>query len=179
MKNNREIIKELHVRLAARLQAARDEAPGVSWLAAQAGDANYLFPLAQAGEIFPLTSVQLVPYTNSWFLGVMNLRGGLYGVVDFPAFVAMSQNAPEKQQPMAVAESSVLTFNAATELNSALRLDRLAGLRGPEAFAESFVSEAGAPVYFGNIYVDFDGLRWQEIDLQMLSQYPSFLNINA
>ena len=42
---------------------------------------KYLFPLGHAGEIFPWTPPQPVPYTEPWFLGVANLRGGLYGVV--------------------------------------------------------------------------------------------------
>ena len=47
----------------------------------QAGGLRCLVPLAQAGEIFPWTTVQPVPYTHSWFLGVANLRGSEAGPV--------------------------------------------------------------------------------------------------
>src|SRR6218665_619292 len=74
---NREALRELQTRLASRLQAARDEATSVSsWLAAESAGSSYLLPLGQSGEIFPWVSVQTVPYTQSWFLGVANLRGG-------------------------------------------------------------------------------------------------------
>ena len=85
---NREALRELQTRLATRLKAARTEGLAVSWLAVQAGGSNYLLSLAQSGEIFPWTDVQPVPYTQPWFMGVANLRGGLFGVVDFASFVA-------------------------------------------------------------------------------------------
>ena len=84
---NREALRELQTRLASRLQAAREEGVAVSWLAVKAGGVQYLFPLAQSGEIFPLASVQPVPYAQSWFLGVINLRGGLYGLADLAGLV--------------------------------------------------------------------------------------------
>src|SRR6476661_1398918 len=84
---NREALRELQSRLASRLQAARTEGVPASWLAVESGGRKFLFPLSQSGEIFPYTSAQAVPYTQSWFLGVANLRGGLYGVVDLASFV--------------------------------------------------------------------------------------------
>ena len=85
---NREALRELQSRLASRLQAARAEgAVQASWLAVEAAGSKYLFPLTQSGEIFPFTTTLAVPYTRSWFMGVANLRGGLYGVVDLASFV--------------------------------------------------------------------------------------------
>jgi twitching motility protein PilI len=77
---NREALRDLQSRLAGRLQAARSEGVSVAaWLAVQAGGRDYLLPLNQAGEIFPWTGVQPVPYTQAWFLGIANLRGALMG----------------------------------------------------------------------------------------------------
>ena len=62
---NREALRDLQSRLAGRLQAARSEGVSVAaWLAVQAGEQDYLLPLNQAGEIFPWTGVQPVPYTQ-------------------------------------------------------------------------------------------------------------------
>ncbi|RYF36772.1 MAG: chemotaxis protein CheW, partial [Comamonadaceae bacterium] len=83
---NREALRELQSRLATRMQAARAEGVQASWLAVEAAGSRYLFPLAQSGEIFPYAAPQHVPYTQPWFLGVANLRGGLYGVVDLGSF---------------------------------------------------------------------------------------------
>ena len=85
---NREALRELQSRLASRLQAARSEGVQAGWLAVEAGGRKYLFPLAQSGEIFPYHATQAVPYTQAWFMGVANLRGGLFGVADLASFVS-------------------------------------------------------------------------------------------
>ena len=50
---NNEALRELQSRLAERLQAARTQARPASWLAVECGGHGFLFPLQQAGEIFP------------------------------------------------------------------------------------------------------------------------------
>ena len=178
---NREAIRELQARLASRLQAARDQGLSVSWLAVRSGGLSYLFPLAQSGEIFPVTSLQPVPYARSWFRGVVNLRGGLYGVVDVARFVAsgVAAAAEPGSVPVAAAptEAMVVTLNAALGVNCALMVDTLAGLRNPEGFTAALAPGPDAPAYFGNRFTDAGGEQWQEINLQTLSQLPSFLNI--
>nr|MDP2191724.1 chemotaxis protein CheW [Rhodoferax sp.] len=174
---NREALRELQARLASKLQAARSEGVTASWLAVRVGAANYLFPLAQSGEIFPLANVQLVPYARPWFMGVVNLRGGLYGVVDLASFMADGSTPARTGQSLA--QASVITINAALELNCALMVDSLAGLRNPEAFSDAGVPPEGSPVYFGNRFTDLNGVRWQEINLQSLSQFAEFLSIGA
>ena len=174
---NREALRDLQARLANRLQAAKAEGLSISWLAVQAGGGSYLLPLAQSGEIFPLSNVQVVPYSQQWFLGVVNLRGGLYGVVDLATFVVEGAGADRSEQYLA--EASVVTLNAALEINCALLVETLAGLRHVEAFSGSEPPPPGAPAYFGNRYVDNEGKRWQEINLQLLSQLPQFLSISA
>jgi twitching motility protein PilI len=174
---NREALRELQTRLASRLQAARTGTLTSSWLAVKVGQANYLFPLVQSGEIFPLANVQPVPYCRPWFMGVTNLRGGLFGVVDLASF--FGDSAARTRTEQSLSQSSVLTFNAALELNCALMVDGLAGLRKREAFTEEAPPPAGSPVYFGNRFTDLQGGQWQEINLRSLSQLPDFLSISA
>lgn len=175
--SNREALRELQSRLAARLQAARSEDISASWLAVKAGAVNCLFPLAHSGEIFPLGNVQAVPYARPWFMGVVNLRGGLYGVVDLGSYISGEARKPRSEP--ASSEPSVVTFNAALELNCALMVDSLAGLRKREAFTEATAPPAGSPPYFGNRFADLQGVQWQEINLQILSQHADFLGIGA
>ena len=165
---NRAAIRELQIRLASRLQAARSEGIAVSWLAVKSGGGNYLFPLA---------NLQPVPYCQSWFTGVVNLRGGLFGVVDLAAFISGAPLAPRSDQSLS--EASVITVHSALEVNCALLVDVLAGLRNADAFAQSSLPHPDAPSYFGNLYTDSDGFKWQEINLQSLSQLPQFLSISA
>lgn len=173
---NRQALKELQERLAARLREARDEAVAVAaWLAVECGERRFLLPLAQAGEIFSWNGVQDVPYTQAWFLGVANLRGVLCGVVDLERMLGAAHERSEQQ----LTESSVVTLASALQINVALLVQRLVGLRGVEAFVASEPPDAGAPAYFGSVYLDAQGMRWQELRLQVLAQDPVFLHIGG
>lgn len=183
---NRDALRELQVRLAQRLEAARDQGQQAAWLAVEAGGARWLLPLAQAGEIFPYSAPQPVPYTQAWFLGVANLRGGLWGVADLAAFASGRPSAPRTET--ALSEARLVTLNPALEVNSALLVDRLAGLRGLEDFTASAPAapagspgsaSAEVPSWFGSLYTDPQGACWQEVNLQALSQQPQFLGIVA
>ena len=174
---NRQAIRELQTRLADRLQIARTQGVAPSWLAVEASGEKYLFPITQAGEIFPWAATQAVPYTQGWFLGVVNLRGGLFGVVDLASYVS-GQNAPLKTE-FALKESRLIALNSALNINCALLIDRLAGLRNQEAFVYFSTKAPGAPDYFGNQYIDQSGQFWQEINLQLLAQQANFLAIGA
>ncbi len=174
---NRDALRAFQSRLASRLQAARTSGVSASWLAVEAGDAKYLFPLGHAGEIFPWTPPQPVPYTEPWFLGVANLRGGLYGIVQLAAF-ASGVATPIVSETVR-SQSRFVALNELLEVNCALLIDRLVGLRGVEAFVESQTPEAGAPTWLGHLYIDAAGGRWQEINLQALSQQPQFLSIGV
>lgn len=174
---NRAALKELQTRLATRLLAARTEGVSIAWLAVKAGAGNYLFPLVQSGEIFPLANLQQVPYCRSWFAGVVNLRGGLFGVVDLAGFIADGQVPVRTEQSLA--EASVITLHPALEVNCALMVDGLAGLRNADAFSGSAPPAEADPVYFGNRYTDAGGEHWQEINLQSLSRLQQFLSISV
>lgn len=174
---NRQAIRELQTRLADRLQIARMQGVAPSWLAVEAGGKKYLFPMTQAGEIFPWVATQAVPYTQSWFLGVANLRGGLFGVVDLASYVS-GQRAVLKTDFL-LKESRLVALNSALDVNCALLIDRLAGLRNQEAFQDFSAKAPDAPDFFGNQYIDLSGQAWQEINLQLLAQQARFLTIGA
>ncbi len=175
---NRDALRELQGRLTDRLQAARGERAQAAWLAVEAGGARYLLPLAQAGEISAWQPTQPVPYTRPWFLGVANLRGGLWGVVDLAAFVggevAAAAGRPELPDRT---EARLVALGAVLEVNCALRIDRLAGLRGTDAFRASAPRADTAPAWFGSRYTDPQGREWQELNLQALAREPAFLDI--
>lgn len=174
---NRQAIRELQIRLAERLQVARTQGVAPSWLAVEAGGQKYLFPMGQAGEIFPWVVTQAVPYTQDWFLGVANLRGGLFGVVDLASYVTGQNTAPKTE--LVREESRLITLNSAFDVNCALLIDKLSGLRNQEAFSDFSEKAPDAPVFFGNQYIDQTGDYWQEINLQLLAQQPHFLTIGA
>lgn len=174
---NRQALKELQIRLAERLQLAKTQGVAPLWLAVEAGSKKYLFPLAQSGEIFPWVSIQTVSYTQAWFLGVVNLRGGLYGVVDLASYV--SGQASLATNEFARSDSRLVALNSALEVNCVLLIDKLAGLRKQDAFIDFSAREPDAPAFLGNQYLDLNGASWQEINLQLLAQEIHFLTIAA
>jgi len=173
----KEALRDLQSRLAERLQAARIEGVSAAWLAVRVGADNYLFPLAQSGEIFPLAAMASVPYARTWFLGVVNLRGGLFGVIDLARFIRGSDASTRTEQ--AWSQARLVTFSAELEVNGALLVDALIGLRRQDAFVRAVPSPEGSPDYFGQRLVDAQEVCWQEINLQLLAQNSEFLAIGA
>lgn len=169
-------------RLAERLRSAQAGTGMASWLAVRAGSVRLLVPLSHAAEIFSWTDVQPVPHARSWFLGVANLRGQLLGVVDLADFLhgtGAAEKAPPPRPTQALAQCRLISFNPVLEVNSALLVDELLGMRTTDAFVRSDVPEAAGPSYFGHVFTDQEGERWQEINLQTLVQQGAFLDIGA
>lgn len=171
----RQSLKELQERLAQRLTAARSEASAASWLAVEAGGQRFLLPLIQAGEIFPWSPLQPVPYTKNWYVGVANLRGGLHGVIDLAGMLGRSTRGVER----VTSESRLVSLHAALGVNAVLWIDRLMGLRSPANFQSLDSAPEGAPSYVSRSLVDADGGSWLELDLQQLVDEPGFLAIAA
>ena len=169
----KEALRELQTRLAERLQAARlQKSETATWLAVESGGQGLLLPLGQAGEIFPLTALMPVPHTSAWFLGVANLRGRLHGVVDLAVFLGL-RAAPAQEF---AAQARLIAFNPALEVNCALLVDRLAGLRSADQL-RVVSDEAAHPTFAGASYADAGGRRWQEIVLAELAGEEAFLRI--
>lgn len=174
---NKEALRDLQSRLAERLHAARQEGAAAAWLAVQVGQSGYLLPLGQSGEIFPMAATTAMPYSQPWLLGVVNLRGGLYSVVDLAGFIKGAQAQARSEQ--AWAQARLITFNPELEINCALVVDALVGLRRQDAFAGVVSAPEGSPDYFGQGLVDEQGVVWQEINLQALAQNAGFLSVGA
>jgi twitching motility protein PilI len=174
---NRQALRDLQTRLAERMQQARTEGVTASWLAVESAGRSLLLPLAQSGEIFPLTSVQTVPYTQYWFLGVSNLRGGLFGVVDFASFI--TGQMPARRSDSAREQARLVALNPALEINCAILIDRLGGLRNAQDFVNRDDAGANMPNYFSSNFTDRQGKQWQEINLQVMATQSDFLTIAA
>ncbi|PAT34384.1 chemotaxis protein CheW [Comamonadaceae bacterium OH2310_COT-174] len=169
---------DLQARLARRLrQVDAGERAVSAWMAVQIGGRFFLIPLSHAFEILPWQRPAPVPYTKPWFLGVINWRGSLSGVVDVASYLDANA-APRSEQ--ALAECMLLTLNPVLEVNTALLIDHMAGLKSLTDFTSAYApapgSTAAAP-FLGNIYADAEGRHWQELNLQRLAQDSQFLAI--
>lgn len=178
-----ESLKELQIRLGQRLQQAQSTDVALTWLAAVAGSKNYLLPLRQSGEILSAPQVCTVPRTKPWFLGVVNVRGSLFGTIDLALFDGYFHHQGDEASTSSAVPvlhtPSVVIFHPALEVNCALQVSALAGLRSLESFANSTPAPSGSPVFFGEQFIDAKAISWQEIKLHELSRTPEFLNIRA
>jgi twitching motility protein PilI len=170
---NKQALRELQTRLAERLQAARTQVRGRSWLAVECSGRGFLLPLREAGEIFALAPMLAVPYSHRWFLGVANLRGHLHGVVDLAGFLGVKAAEVGRDQ------SRLVGFNQALDINCVLLVDKLSGLRSDEELTPEPAEDATRPAFVGTRWRDASGRLWQELVLSALAGDEAFLKIVA
>jgi twitching motility protein PilI len=163
-------LRDYQRELSERLKGAA-AGRSASRLGVQAGAEAWLVSLADAGEVIPAPAITPVPLTKGWFRGVANIRGKLYGVVDFPAFLGGEPVAPGEQVRL-------LLLGEKFRLGSALLVDRLLGLRGAENFEARPLAGGGAP-WLKAEYGDKDGTHWKELDVPRLVQDLTFLEVAA
>src|SRR5471032_2906730 len=145
---NKDALRELQTRLASRLQAAKTRPRARGWLAVEC-----------AGVGLKL------PHAKPWMTGVAQLRGDLYTVIDLAAFLGL--RAPQATDPSAP-DGQLVMLAPTLQVNAALRVDRLAGLRGEEQLtkeAEPAESVGARPAFAAGRWKDALGASWQEIDL--------------
>jgi twitching motility protein PilI len=168
---NKQALRELQTRLADRLQAARTQVRGQSWLAVECSGRGFLLPLREAGEIFSVAPVLTVPYSHRWFLGVANLRGHLHGVVDLAAFLGVKTPDVGRDQ------SRFVGFNQSLDINCVLLVDKLAGLRSDAELVPEPDDAVAKPAFVGARLRDAAGRLWQELKLSALAGDEAFLKI--
>lgn len=174
---DKQALLQFQAHLAERLRLARSGTAAASWLAVRAGAGRLLIPLSHAAEIFPWSEVQRVPHVQPWFLGVTNLRSTLCGVVDLAAFLTGQPVA--LRGPAAQAQCRLIGFNTLLEVNCALLVDELLGMRTTDAFVRSTPPGPAEPPHFGHSYTTASGEVWRELNLQVLAQQSGFLDVGA
>ena len=138
-----------------------------SRLGLQVADEAWLVNLGEAGEVLPVPPITPVPLTRPWFRGVANIRGNLYSVVDFPAFLGRT--------PVLLGDRArLLLLGERFRLAAALLVDGSLGLRNP---AQLQRREEAPGAWSRAAYMDKEGRPWNELDLPQLAQHPDFLSV--
>ena len=159
-------LRDYQRELAERLRHA-DSTRSASKLGVQIGSETWLIDLVEAGEVIPVPPITGVPLTRPWFRGVANVRGNLYSVVDFAAFVGTgSVEITERARLVLLGER--------LRSAAALLVDRSLGLRNPAQLQARPLAEQ--PGWVRAEYNDESGGRWREIDVRQLVQHEQFLN---
>jgi twitching motility protein PilI len=158
----RELVERL--RQAAHTQSA-------SKLGVLLGGESWLVELADAGEVIPVPPISALPLTQPWFKGLANVRGNLFSVVDFSAFLGLPAVAVTDH-------ARLLLLSERFRTAAALLVDRSLGLRNATQL-EPRHSAQGAPAWLKAQYSDAEGRLWKELDVVQLARDPHFLGVGA
>ena len=156
--------------LSARLLMKTTAQVESSRLGLSCGGDRWLIRLTDAGEVVSLPEIVPVPLTRPWYLGVSNIRGNLFSVIDFGKFLA-------RESPPAGGQPRLVLFGPrAGELNAGIVVHRVLGLRNIAELAPASPPQ-DAPAWYAQRWMDGDGNAWQEIDLALLAVDPAFLQV--
>lgn len=159
-------LREFQENLVKRLAEART-GDRRTLLGIEAGEERWLVDLTDTGEVLPVPPINHVPRTRTWFRGVANVRGTLYGVVDFASF------HDQPIQPTG-GRARLLLIHPRHGVNSALLCSRTSGLHSPEEFEEVPAVNDSRPWVAGRAR-DIHGTEWQRLDVATLIRHPVFL----
>ena len=162
-------LKDFQASLATRLQAAAGEAAPALSLGFEAGGERWLAQLGGSGEVLQVPDIQRVPLTRDWFMGVSNIRGILYGVTDFGAFLGQP---PVVRGPA----NRLLLVGQPYGVNCALLVSRLTGLRNLGDYTRQEPGERHAG-WTTDDWRDQEGQIWHELDARQLLARREFLEI--
>ena len=157
--------------VAEKLRTATTRSALASRLGFQVGADNWFVALHQVNEVIPVPATVPVPLTRPWFRGVANIRGNLYGMVDFAAF----QGGESVSAGM---ERRVILVSDRRVGGAGLLVSRMLGLRNPDQFS-ALPRPEEAPPWVAGAYSDAGGTRWLELDLPALVREPRFLEVGA
>ena len=163
-------LRSFQQELATRLTSKTAAQVESSRLGLACGGEQWLIRLSDAGEVIAMPAIATVPMTKPWFLGVANIRGNLYTVIDFAGFLGRGAT-----QVGGIAR--LVLFGPRTgELRAGIVVARVLGLRNLAELAPAS-SPQDAPAWYAQRWMDAEGGAWQEIDLAKLAQDGGFLQV--
>ncbi len=164
-------LRQFQTELALRLSSAKAQPAVATRLGVQCASGYWLIDLADAGEIVPVPEILPVPLTKPWYVGVANIRGSLYSVVDFSSFTGAEAVARGQ-------ENRLILVGARFGINASLLVTRMLGLRNPREFTPQSEPADGAAAPWSGAYLrDGDARLWHELKLQQLVEHQDFLQV--
>ncbi len=176
--NRRDRLRDFSAGLAEKLKRAEATPLAVNRLGFQIGARRLLVDLADAGEILTVPDIMPVPLTRSWYRGLANVRGNLFGVVDLSLFAGGPPTPLDK-------ESRLLVFSGDLRFACGMLVSRMLGLRNVADLDAAPATDEPHAVADDRLFapwvrtrlVDAQAAAWQELDLAAVTADPRFLDI--
>ncbi|MDR2016018.1 MAG: chemotaxis protein CheW [Burkholderiales bacterium] len=156
--------------LVSRMMAPATVEGVMSQLGFSAGNERWLCHLNQTEEVLVSPPITPVPLTQPWFLGLTNVRGNLYSVIDFSLFLGKAPVIHNTEARL------VLLSRTTGAINAALLVQQVYGLRSVKGFAPTGQSAQDKMWSIQN-WMDAEGNAWHEVDLNKLAQDSEFQHI--
>ena len=133
------------------------------------GEERWLVPMNDVGEVLPVPNVTCVFLTQPWFLGVINVRGKLYGLCDLAQYCGgVSTRIGVKTR--------VLLIASRLGPNCAILTGCMLGIRNLSEFTHQIDCLDTRPFVKG-VYRDRQGRIWRILNLPILMRLDSFFRI--
>lgn len=151
-------------------QDIQEALPTVPVLGITIDEDRWLIPMNDIKEILPVPQITPVFLTHPWFLGVINVRGAIYGLSDLGAYL---------NKKLAHINMKTRVFLLASYLGAgyALLAENILGIRDlteftlqPDYKDKSLVVAA--------MYHDHQYRHWRMLDLPTLVQLNPFLQVS-
>ncbi|SER24199.1 twitching motility protein PilI [Nitrosomonas sp. Nm51] len=134
------------------------------------GEARYLVPMKEIGEVVQVSEVVPVPYTQLWFLGIINAHGHLFGITDLGVYLS------GKLESFG-AKSRILLLANSYKMNCGFMVPTLLGIRSLSEFEPEQMNSGELRNGVTHIYRDKEGRQWFGLDLGSLIREKRFLQI--
>ncbi|WP_292952827.1 chemotaxis protein CheW [Nitrosomonas sp.] len=134
------------------------------------GEARYLVPMKEIGEVIQVPEVVPVPYTQLWFLGIINAHGNLFGITDLGVYLSGDS------EPFGVKSRILLVANS-YKMNCGFMVPTLLGIRSLSEFDQEQMVGGELRNGVTHVYRDREGRQWFGLDLGSLIREKRFLQI--
>lgn len=132
-------------------------------------ETRYLIPMNEVSEVIDMSKVVAVPLTQSWFLGLTNVRGNLYGITDLGVYLGDGAT-------LFNLKSRILLASLDKKLSGGFVVDSMLGIREQSEFT---LLEENKKVKetMRKQYKDTEERIWEELSLFALMREEKFLQI--
>lgn len=134
------------------------------------GEDRYLIPMTEVSEVIPIPKLARVPLTQSWFIGLANVRGNLYGITDLSVYLC-GNSAPF------TLKSRILLASLNNKIFGGFVVNNMLGIRNLSDFNPVKAPKKTHSLGITDHYEDSEGRVWQQLSLLDLLRDEKFLQI--